>query len=111
MRLAIVVAALVAAVTASPHPWAEAQFETVIATTTAPSSSIHTRRPNATGTGRHNPHKEPTPTFKLGCDCAKPIIPVDQFTPAEKCEFEYGAAMGCYFRAQGGCPSPTLACT
>ncbi|KAF2265903.1 hypothetical protein CC78DRAFT_542866 [Lojkania enalia] len=76
-------------------------------------------KPNATTPARHNPHKEPTPTFKLACDCAKPIVPIDQLTASEvaltrvrgyqKCEFEFGAAMACYYRSRGGCASPTFA--
>ncbi|KAF2010407.1 hypothetical protein BU24DRAFT_472575 [Aaosphaeria arxii CBS 175.79] len=106
MHISVVVLAFAAAVAASPYPWAQPQVTDIPALPT----NNGTEPPNATTTRHQNPHKEPTPTFKLSCECPKPIIPVDQLTPAEKCEFEFGAAMACYYRAQGGCPSPTLAC-
>jgi hypothetical protein len=85
MRVLFIALALAATTTASPFAWAEPQIgdlaTTAIAPTATKNSSHH--RGNATGTGHHNPHKEPTPTFKLGCNCEKPIVPVDQLTPAE----------------------------
>lgn len=85
MRVPFVALALVAAVAASPFPWAMPQFEgTISAIAPTPTQGRNgSSRGNATATGHHNPHKEPTPTFKLGCDCAKPIIPVDQLSPTE----------------------------
>ncbi|KAF2792741.1 hypothetical protein K505DRAFT_338394 [Melanomma pulvis-pyrius CBS 109.77] len=110
MRIPILAFALVAAVTASPFPWAQEAQVTEIPN---PSSGVNGSVPaNATTTreNNHNPHREPTPTFKLGCECAQPIIPIDQLSPSEKCQFEFAFRMGCYYRAQGGCASPTLAC-
>ncbi|KAF2870737.1 hypothetical protein BDV95DRAFT_607873 [Massariosphaeria phaeospora] len=103
MRVAIIAFALVASVAASPFANAEPQAATPIAT-----SSTNGTRATPTRGGHRNPHKEPTPTFKLGCNCAKPVIP-GQLTGNEKCLFEFAAAMGCYYGARGGCPSPVLA--
>ncbi|KAF2196598.1 hypothetical protein GQ43DRAFT_382902 [Delitschia confertaspora ATCC 74209] len=102
MKSTLLLLLLAAISTASPfaHPAAP----TAIPTTNGTNSTEPTKT-----RWHHNPHKEPTPSFKQNCDCAKPIVPIDLLTPAEKCEFEYAAAMGCYYRAQGGCPSPTLA--
>ncbi|KAF2187881.1 hypothetical protein K469DRAFT_748729 [Zopfia rhizophila CBS 207.26] len=111
MKVPFITLAFGAIATASPFPWAEPTA--VPAQTTgaalAPNGTNGTHPVNATRSGRHNPHKEPTPTFKLACECPKPIVPNDLLSTAEKCEFMYAAAMGCYYRAQGGCPSPTLA--
>ncbi|KAF2279272.1 uncharacterized protein EI97DRAFT_439648 [Westerdykella ornata] len=111
MRFSLVALALalVAAVAAYPH--AEPQFEgpivTAVPVTPSPSAS---GRPRPTRTRKHKPHKEPTPTFKpvKPCECIKPIIPVNQLTAKEKCEFEYAHNMACYFRTDGACQKPTF---
>ncbi|KAF2683933.1 hypothetical protein K458DRAFT_261641, partial [Lentithecium fluviatile CBS 122367] len=51
-------------------------------------------------------HKEPTPTFKTGCDCERPVIPAGVFSDKEMCQFKHYVEMACFQRAQGGCPSP-----
>ncbi|KAF2651186.1 hypothetical protein K491DRAFT_696658 [Lophiostoma macrostomum CBS 122681] len=102
MRVAICVFVLAAAVAASPFLDADA---TITAPASLPSNGTHHRH-----NGTHNPHREPTPTFKQECNCPAPIIPVDQLSAAQKCEFQYAHNMACFYRAQGGCPSPTLAC-
>lgn len=89
MRFSFLAIAFTAAVAASPHPWAEPQMTDV--PTTLPTANVSL---NATRTHRHNPHKEPTPTFKLGCDCRKPIIPVDQLSPAEVREVIFVECLG-----------------
>jgi hypothetical protein len=78
MRISIVCFALVAAVAATPFPWAKPQV------TGAPVPVV-SARPNATKTRSHNHHhhKEPTPSFKLGCECAQAIIPVDKLSASE----------------------------
>lgn len=92
----------------------EAPPSTITAFPSIPLPSLNVTLPvgNRTRTRKHpkRPHKEPTPTFKLDCECPTPIIPINQLTPAEICEFEFGHRMGCYFRSNGGCALPTLAC-
>ncbi|KAF1976486.1 hypothetical protein BU23DRAFT_565658 [Bimuria novae-zelandiae CBS 107.79] len=102
MRLTLL--ALATAITATPFLWAE---NAAVTTPISSISAIPTR--NATRTRHHNHHKEPTPTFKLECNCQKPIIPVGQINPKELCEYNYFLNMACFHQAQGGCASPTLA--
>ena len=68
---------IVAAVAASPFPEAEP------AVTSVPALSASVNGTHPTRTGHKNPHKEPTPTFKVGCNCEKPIIPADQLSVKE----------------------------
>ncbi|KAF1850606.1 uncharacterized protein K460DRAFT_18255 [Cucurbitaria berberidis CBS 394.84] len=108
MRTFLVALILAVAVSATPYPWAQPQASLV---------PVHSGKPgkhhNATKKGnrtRKNPHKEPTPTFKLGCDCARPIVPMDLLNENEKCLMNHAAAMGCYLGSKGGCASPAPAC-
>lgn len=78
MRVALLIAAIAAAATASPFPWADAAAATSVASMPVPSNGT-----SPTRTGHHNPHKEPTPTFKTGCNCQKPIMPIDMLTEDE----------------------------
>jgi hypothetical protein len=75
MRVTILAFALAAAVAASPFPGVDA---TITAPATLPSNGTHHRH-----NGTHNPHKEPTPTFKKDCNCPAPIIPINQLSPAQ----------------------------
>ncbi|KAG9195383.1 hypothetical protein G6011_00504 [Alternaria panax] len=89
-----------AAVLATPYPWA------------APQASI---APTPSGTRKHNRthknrHKESTPTFKEGCECTMPVVPINLLSANEKCLMKQAAAMGCYMSSKGGCPSPAPAC-
>jgi hypothetical protein len=84
---------------ATPYPWA------------APQGSI---APAPSGTRKHNRthrnrHKEPTPTFKKGCECAMPVVPMNLLSANEKCLMKHAAQMGCYMSSKGGCPSPAPA--
>ncbi|ORY18499.1 hypothetical protein BCR34DRAFT_319639 [Clohesyomyces aquaticus] len=103
MRVTIVALALAASVVASPFQWARAE---VTGIAISPNKTNGTHHPTNASGGHHNPHKEPTPSFILSCECPKPIVPVDLLSPSERCEFEWAHKMGCYYRAQGGCPSP-----
>ncbi|KAH8702699.1 hypothetical protein GQ44DRAFT_732791 [Phaeosphaeriaceae sp. PMI808] len=103
MRLAVVAIVFTAVVAATPYPWAAPQGSLVTETKPKPNRTKVNRT-------RKNPHKEPTPTFKLGCDCAKPIIPMNLLSANERCLMEHASAMGCYIGSKGGCPSPAPAC-
>ncbi|KAH7084382.1 hypothetical protein FB567DRAFT_80664 [Paraphoma chrysanthemicola] len=100
MKLIIIAVAFAAVVAATPHPWAAPQASLL------PTPS-RTQKGNRT---RKNPHKEPVPTFKTGCECAKPIVPLNLLSVKERCLMEHAAAMGCYLGSGGSCPSPAPAC-
>lgn len=89
----------VTAAVATPYPWA------------APQASL---APTPSGVRKHNRthrnrHKEPTPTFKEGCECAMPVVPMNLLSANERCLMKQAAAMGCYLSSKGGCPSPAPA--
>ena len=69
------------AVAANPFPYAEPEV------TEAPAETDLLPEPNITS-GHKNPHKEPTPTFKLPCECPAAIVPINQLTP-EEVSFEF----------------------
>tara|TARA_R110002003_G_scaffold822_2_gene21637 strand:- start:19819 stop:20112 length:294 start_codon:yes stop_codon:yes gene_type:complete len=71
MKLAIIAVVSVAVVTATPYPWAAPQASLV-----PTPSRTHNGTHGGNGT-RKNPHKEPVPTFKTECECAKPIVPLN----------------------------------
>ncbi|OAL47625.1 hypothetical protein IQ07DRAFT_589813 [Pyrenochaeta sp. DS3sAY3a] len=106
MRLLLALLAAALAVSASPFAWAEPQASIAPSPSGLPSSN-GSRKGNRT---RKNPHREPTPTFKLQCDCVKPIVPMNLLSENEKCLMNHAAAMGCYLGSTGGCPSPAPAC-
>lgn len=82
MRLTLL--AFATAVAASPFPWAVPDAVTsALPAASAPANGSST---NATRTHHRNPHKEPTPTFKLGCNCEKPVVPVDMLSETEVSE-------------------------
>ena len=70
MRFALLL--FVTAVVASPFP---ANDDVAVAAATSSGAVTKTRH--------HNHHKEPTPTFKLACNCKKPIIPAGQMDAKE----------------------------
>ncbi|KAH7128678.1 hypothetical protein B0J11DRAFT_525489 [Dendryphion nanum] len=112
MRTSILALALAAFVAAQEVVVTEAPSFSITAIPSLPSLNVTLPIGNGTRTRKHSkrPHREPTPTFKSSCECPSPIIPVNQLTPAEICEFEFGHRMGCYYRSNGGCALPTLAC-
>ncbi|CAO2653596.1 Nn.00g030070.m01.CDS01 [Neocucurbitaria sp. VM-36] len=108
MRTSLVALVFAVSISASPYPWAEPQASLVPTVSDTPGGHH-----NGSGKGNRthkNPHKEPTPTFKLACDCARPIVPMNLLSENEKCLMNHAAAMGCYLGSKGGCPSPTPAC-
>jgi hypothetical protein len=78
MRLALLAIVFATAVAAKPWPWA------------APAASLV---PSASGKAPHNKthrgnrtthhHHEQTPTFKMACDCQKPIVPMNLLSENE----------------------------
>ena len=76
MRFSVLV--FVAAVVASPNPFAHpAAAETATVLGAAPvASSSSTPSNNGTGKGHRNRHHEHTPVFKKTCNCVKPIMPM-----------------------------------
>lgn len=78
MRFSLLVFATAAA--ASPFP-----LDKNAAVTSAVSSLSAAPTASASPTRHHNHHKEPTPTFKLACNCQKPIIPAGQMNAKEVC--------------------------
>ncbi|KAH7359787.1 hypothetical protein BKA66DRAFT_552505 [Pyrenochaeta sp. MPI-SDFR-AT-0127] len=98
MRL-FLISLLAVAVSASPFAFAEPQASLVPTPISADSNRT-----------QKNVHKEPTPVFKLPCDCAQPIIPMNLLSTQEKCLMKHAAAMGCYIKSNGACASPAPAC-
>lgn len=78
MKLTTIAIVCATVVTATPYPWARPQAADVAVASTRPHDKYH--KLNRT---KKNPHKEPTPTFKLACNCAKPIVPVNLLTANE----------------------------
>ena len=76
MRFTLLVFA--AAVAASPFA-----LDKNAAVTSAASKGSAVPSASASRTRHHNHHKEPTPTFKLACNCKKPIIPAGQMNAKE----------------------------
>lgn len=70
MRFALLL--FVTAVVASPFP---VNDDVAVAADTSSGAATKTRH--------HNHHKEPTSTFKLACNCKKPIIPAGQMNAKE----------------------------
>jgi len=69
MRITIFALWFTVAVSANPFAWAAPQAGA------APSASTVSKK-KQNGTHRHHHHyKEPTPTFKLRCDCKTPVVP------------------------------------
>ncbi|KAF2023958.1 hypothetical protein EK21DRAFT_79741 [Setomelanomma holmii] len=104
MKVAIVAIVFATVVAANPYPWAAPQASVL----PAPSSTHNgTHKGNRT---RKNPHKEPIPTFTTGCECQKPVVPINLLDANERCLMEHAAAIGCFIGSGGSCPSPAPAC-
>lgn len=74
MRVAIIAVLFAIGVSDNPFAWAAPQASVVPVANGVPGYKFNrTRQGNHT----HNLHKEATPTFKQGCDCATPIVPVN----------------------------------
>ncbi|KAF2713085.1 hypothetical protein K504DRAFT_423435 [Pleomassaria siparia CBS 279.74] len=104
MRIPLLTFTLVTTVVAFPWPFTQDAQVTSLPAVSARPTATKTHVPH------HVPHREPTPSFKQSCECSQPIIPIDVLTPFEKCQMEFSNRMACYYRAQGGCALPTLAC-
>lgn len=81
MRVALIAVLFAAAASANPFAWAAPQASLVPTASGTPGRHGNgSRKGNRT---HRNPHKEPTPTFKLGCECPKPVVPVNLLSENE----------------------------
>jgi hypothetical protein len=84
MRTTILALGLAFALNVAALPNPDPQFEFLTTAAPLPLPTVPVKLPNPTKTRRRK-HKEPTPTFKVAkpCECIKPIVPINMFTPRE----------------------------